>query len=255
MNTIELEQDVWQGLNRQARAVLETRDYSHEGLPERLCSSGVNASEAMGSRAGLKEVWIPGVELFSRRVFQQRGRGYFGELARVDEGVLGAIGLVPRQWSSALMHRDSAKGFHVHPPYVPEGEVAEEWFRKLYSEPVVDCNRRPYDKEQWDVMFFLSGICEILLVDERAGLPRRLMRFVISGDSRPGPDNAAVVIPAGVGHALRSIGNEDLVMVYGTSTKFDPACEGRIASGVERAPLPSEWNDYLKRCGSAIGSE
>jgi dTDP-4-dehydrorhamnose 3,5-epimerase-like enzyme len=232
---------------------METRDYSAKGLSERLLSSGLTASEAMGSRMGLRDAWIPGVEIFSRRVFQQKDRGYFAELARLDEGVMGAIGLVPRQWSSALMHRNSAKGFHVHPPHVPEGRVPEEWFRELYKDPSVVGLRRPYDLEQWDVMFFLTGICEIVLVDERAGLPRRVMRFVIAGDSRPGPDNAAVVIPAGVAHALRSIGNEDLMMVYGTSTTFDPTWEGRIASGVENSCLPAEWDRYLAG-GKVVGS-
>jgi dTDP-4-dehydrorhamnose 3,5-epimerase-like enzyme len=224
---------------------METRNYSAGGVPERLRGTGVNASEAMGSRAALGDSWIPGVEIFPRRIFQQKDRGYFGELARLDEGVMGAIGLAPRQWSSALMHRDSAKGFHVHPPHVPDGQVPDEWFRELYLGPSAGTRRRPYDLEQWDVMFFLTGICEIILVDERAGLARRLMRVVIAGDSRPGPDNAAVVIPAGVAHALRSIGTEDLIMVYGTSTTFDPAWEGRIASGVEKSRLPPEWDRYL----------
>jgi len=91
----------------------------------------------------------------------------------------------------------------------------------------------------------------MILVDEREGLTRRIMRFTIAGDSRPGNDNAAVVIPPGVGHALRSIGNEDLIMVYGTSTSFNPDWEGRIASGIETAPLPVDWTDYLEHGGVA----
>jgi dTDP-4-dehydrorhamnose 3,5-epimerase-like enzyme len=187
------------------------------------------------------------VEIFPRRVFQQKGRGYFAELTRLSEGVLERIGLRPQQWASALMHRDSAKGFHLHPPFVPPGEDPARWFASLYLNEAHDFARRPYEREQWDVMFFLTGICEMLLVDERAGLARRVMRFVIAGDSRPGPDNAAVVIPPGVAHALRNIGNEDLLMVYGTSTTFNPEWEGRIASEVEAAPLPASWERYLKR--------
>jgi hypothetical protein len=61
------------------------------------------------------------VEIFPRRVFQQKGRGYFAELTRLSEAVLDRIGPRPRQWASALMHRDSAKGFHIHPPHVPDG--------------------------------------------------------------------------------------------------------------------------------------
>ena len=143
------------------------------------------------------------------------------------------------------MHRDSAKGFHIHPPHVPEGVAAETWFRELYVESPADFARRPYDREQWDVMFFLTGICEMILVDEREGLTRRIMRFTIPGDSRPGMDNAAVVIPPGVAHALRSIGNEDLIMVYGTSTTFNPDWEGRIESDVEQCRMPEEWERYL----------
>lgn len=184
--------------------------------------------------------------MFSRRVFQQKARGYFSELTRTSEGTLQRIGLAPRQWASALMHRESAKGFHIHPPYIPEGEDAAAWFRKLYIEQAEDYSLRSYEREQWDVMFFLAGYCEMLLVDERDGMERRVMRFTIAPDSRPGPDNASVVIPPGVAHALRNIGNEDLIMVYGTSTTFNPAWEGRIESGVESAPLPPDWSRYLE---------
>jgi dTDP-4-dehydrorhamnose 3,5-epimerase-like enzyme len=54
-----------------------------------------------------------------------------------------------------------------------------------------------------------------------------------------------VVIPAGVAHSLLLEGSDDAIMVYGTTTRFDPASEGRIADGVERAGLPLEWQAYL----------
>jgi len=75
-------------------------------------------------------------------------------------------------------------------------------------------------------------------------MPRRVMRFLIEGDDVPGPNNAAVVIPPGVAHGLRAEGSRDGIMVYGTSTKFEPAFEGRIAAGIESAPLPPEWQQY-----------
>lgn len=239
----------WSGLNAAARARLETRDYSKDALAKRIATSGVGIGEAIQGRGDLDDVWIPGVELIPRRVFQQKGRGYFAELTRLSEGVLDRIGLSPRQWASALMHRDSAKGFHIHPPHVPQGTEPAGYFRDLYLNSPEDYSRRPYEKEQWDVMFFLTGICEMILIDERAGLTRRVMRFTICGDSKPGNDNAAVVIPPGVGHALRSIGHEDLIMVYGTSTTFNPDWEGRIESGVENAPLPEDWSRYLADAG------
>jgi dTDP-4-dehydrorhamnose 3,5-epimerase-like enzyme len=145
------------------------------------------------------------------------------------------------------MYANTAKGFHIHPPYVPEGEAVEAWFRRLYVEEPANYGLRAYDREQWDVMFFAQGAVEMLLVDERAGMDRRMMRFLIEGDDHRGPNNAGVVIPPGVAHALRAEGTKDVIMVYGTSTKFDPAFEGRIASGVESAPLPQEWQAYLER--------
>jgi hypothetical protein len=48
-----------------------------------------------------------------------------------------------------------------------------------------------------------------------------------------------------VAHALRAEGGRDTIMVYGTSTQFEPAFEGRIADGIERAPLPEEWQRYI----------
>ena len=242
--------DLWQGIKAAALAGLETRDYSHEPPVRRIATSGLGAGEVMAQREALAEAWIPGVEIFPRRVFQQKGRGYFAELTRLNEGVLQRIGLRPQQWASALMHRDSAKGFHIHPPHVPADTTPMDWFHELYAVSSDDFARRPYDREQWDVMFFLTGICEMILVDERAGLTRRVMRFTLAGDSMPGPDNAAVVIPAGVAHALRSIGNQDLIMVYGTSTTFNPDWEGRIASGIENAHLPADWTAYLERDGA-----
>jgi dTDP-4-dehydrorhamnose 3,5-epimerase-like enzyme len=102
-------------------------------------------------------------------------------------------------------------------------------------------SQRPYEHEQWDVMFFLQGTAELFLIDERAGLERRQMRVLISGDDHRGNNNAAIVIPPGVGHAIRCEGSSDLIMVYGTSTKFDPAFEGRIASDIEFSSLPPGW--------------
>jgi dTDP-4-dehydrorhamnose 3,5-epimerase-like enzyme len=237
--------NAWRGLNAGAKERLEARDYSKEALARRVATGGADVAELVQGREELTEAWIPGVEIFPRRVFQQRGRGYFAELTRLSEGTLERIGLNPKQWASALMHRDSAKGFHIHPPHVPENVAAEHWFRDLFVGNPKDFSRRPYNLEQWDVMFFLTGICEMILVDEREGLTRRIMRFTIHGDSRPGANNAAVVIPPGVAHALRSIGNEDLIMVYGTTTTFNPDWEGRIESGVENSPLPPDWAAYL----------
>ena len=205
--------DLWHALAPDARAQLTQRDYSSSSLVERLATSGVEAGELIAKRAELDAAWIPGVELFGRRIFAQRPRGFFGEFARMGDGALADIGLWPRQWATASMFAGTAKGFHIHPPHIPDGTTAEAWFQRLFTGELKNYAQRPYDREQWDAMFFVQGNVEMLLVDERAGLPRRVMRFIIEGDDQRGPNNAGVVIPAGVAHALRAEGSRDTIMV------------------------------------------
>jgi dTDP-4-dehydrorhamnose 3,5-epimerase-like enzyme len=237
--------DLWHALNPAARAQLAQRDYSQMSPAARLATTGLEAGEAISKRGELAEAWIPGVELFGRRIFPQRHRGFFGEFARQDDGPLKAIGLWPKQWAPARMFAGTGKGFHIHPPSIPDGIAPEAWFRRLFVDEPANYELRPYDREQWDAMFFVQGNVEFFLVDERAGLPRRVMRLLIEGDDQRGPNNAGLVIPAGVAHALRAEGSRDSIMVYGTSTQFNPDFEGRIADSIERATLPEDWQKYL----------
>lgn len=239
---------LWRGLRPDAQGQLVLRNYSTSTLEARIASDGLEAGAALASQRVLQEAgaWIPGVELISRHVYPQRHRGLFSELGRQGEGRLGEIGMWPKQWAAAKMFAGSAKGFHIHPPHIPSDESPEAWFAKLYSaDEEATPPARPYDLEQWDVMYFLQGRLDLFLCDERAGMPRRLMRLFIEGDDRRGANNVAVVIPPGVAHALRAEGSEDLLMVYGTSTVFSPDAEGRIACSIESLPLPPEWADYL----------
>ncbi len=235
--------EFWKGLRPEAQALVEPRDYAKPPLAERLATLGVEAREIAGQDLG--EAGIPGVVVFPRRVFAQPQRGFFGEFARETDGPLAAIKMWPKQWATARMFGGSAKGFHIHPPHIPEGIVPEAWFRKLFIEEPQNVALRPYDHEQWDAMFFVQGLAEMILVDERPGLPRRVMRFTIYGDDYPGDNNVGVVIPAGVAHAIRCGSTNDLLMVYGTSTTYVPENEGRIAHSVESAPLPQVWHDYI----------
>jgi dTDP-4-dehydrorhamnose 3,5-epimerase-like enzyme len=143
------------------------------------------------------------------------------------------------------MFPQTTKGFHIHPPSIPEGSSAADWHRKLFVDEARKYRLRRYDDEQWDVMFFIQGRIEMILRDVREGLPPRTMRFYIDGDNHPSPSNVGVVIPPGVAHALRVEGSEDALMVYGTSTSFHPEFEGRIASDVETAELPESWHKFL----------
>jgi len=237
---------LWRGVRPDARKCVQVRNYSSPALEDRLPAEGLEAGAALGSQRALEEagVWIPGVDLIARHVHPQRHRGLFSELGREGEGRLGEIGLWPKQWSAAKMFAGSAKGFHLHPPHIPENDSPAAWFARLFGAED-NFALRPYGREQWDVMFFLQGRLDLILCDEREGMPRRQMRLFIEGDDRRGPNNVAVVIPPGVAHALRAEGSEDLLMVYGTSTTFLPQVEGRIASETEMLPMPPEWADYL----------
>jgi dTDP-4-dehydrorhamnose 3,5-epimerase-like enzyme len=246
----ERKKNLWQGIEAGAWKALSTRDYHTASFGKRLSRQGVDASElaaADRNKREVKEAWIPGVEIFSRKVHAQRHRGSFGEFVRRDEGILAQIGFWPKQWSAARMFAHTAKGFHVHPPSIPKNATAADWLRRLFIDEPDNYSLRRYDDEQWDVMFFLQGRAEIILFDLRAGFTRRLMRFFVDGDNHRGNNNAGIVIPPGVAHAIRAEGSEDVIMVYGTSTVFRPEFEGRIASEVETAELPESWQSFLGR--------
>ena len=242
------EENLWVGVSDAARNALTARDYKAGSLTQRIAHSGVDVAEltvADRSRPKIKRVWIPGVEIFSRTIHPQRHRGAFGEFVRRDEGVLAKIGFWPKQWSAARMFAHSAKGFHMHPPSIPSGTTAEKWLRRLFILRPQNYSLRRYDEEQWDVMFFLQGRAEMILCDVRAGFSKRIMRFFIDGDNHRSSNNAGVVVPPGVAHAIRAEGSEDVIMVYGTSTTFHPEFEGRIASEIETAELPESWQEFL----------
>lgn len=240
---------LWHGLTAEAQKALGVRDYAPQSFAERLAGSGLEAGKlatADRTQSEVRKAWIPGVEIFPRAIYHQRHRGVFGEFSRRDEGILQRIGFWPGQWANARMFAQTAKGFHVHPPSIPQGTKPDAWMRRLFLEEPENYELRAYAEEQWDVMFFVQGVAEMILRDVRAGLPKRTMRFFVDGDNRPGPNNVGIVVPPGVAHAIRVEGSEDVIMVYGTSTSFHPEFEGRIGSEIETAALPESWERFLK---------
>src|SRR6476620_4019254 len=197
------ETSLWLGVSEAARNALTARNYKAGPLAQEIAYSGLDASElaaADRSRPEVKRAWIPGVEIFPRKIHSQRHRGVFGELGRRDEGVLAKIGFWPKQWSAARMFAQSAKGFHVHPPSIPPDTTAEKWLRRLFVRSPDNYSLRRYDDEQWGVMFFLQGTAEMILCDVRAGFSKRIMRFFSEVDNHRSSNNMGVVVPPGVAH-------------------------------------------------------
>lgn len=239
---------LWEGLSASAQEALATRDYSAGAFGHQLAEVGLEAGRVATADRSIPEVreaWIPGVELFARTIYPQRHRGCFGEFVRRDEGMLAKIGFWPTQWANARMFAQTAKGFHVHPPSIPAETRPADWFRRVFVEEPENYALRRYADEQWDVMFFVQGVAEMILRDVRAGMPQRTMRFIVDGDNHRSSNNVGIVVPPGVAHAIRVEGSEDVIMVYGTSTSFRPEFEGRIAAEVETAALPDSWQRFL----------
>jgi len=228
------EKDLWQGVNARAQDALSIRNYRIETFGQELSERGVEASQLTTAERKNREIekaWIPGVEIFPRKIHPQRHRGSFGEFVRRDEGILSQIGFWPNQWSAARMFA--------------QGTTAADWLRRLFIDEPDNYSLRRYDEEQWDVMFFLQGRAETILCDLRIGLARRIMRFFVDGDNHRSSNNVGIVVPPGVAHAIRAEGSEEVIMVYGTSTIFHPEFEGRIASEIETVQLPESWQQFL----------
>src|SRR5215472_4664205 len=94
------EKNLWEGIHPRVEKALTARDYRTASFAQELAQRGVDAGEVVGadkSEREIKEAWIPGVEIFARKIHPQRHRGCFGEFVRRDEGILAQIGLWPKQ--------------------------------------------------------------------------------------------------------------------------------------------------------------
>src|SRR5689334_12992741 len=69
----EADNNLWHGLTAEARKALENKDYESQPLTKRIIDPGVMAGELVQVAADTKQVkefWIPGVEIFPRKVFR-----------------------------------------------------------------------------------------------------------------------------------------------------------------------------------------
>ena len=136
---------------------------------------------------------IAGVEIKPFAVWPD-DRGYFLEVARLGQGLVADFPFSSTQVSAALNYPGIIKAFHFH-------------------------------KNQTDYWAAAAGLLQVALVDLRRG------------SSSYGAKNTLYVgalrawqllIPPGVAHGYKVIGEQPSVLVYITNRTYDPKDEGRI---------------------------
>lgn len=163
-------------------------------LPEQLslpkCEKGVGSVITAIDSPNL----IDGVRISANALWPD-DRGYFQEVMRFGKGLPADYPAASTQVSAAVSYPGTIKAFHYH----------------LY---------------QRDVWSPASGMLQVALVDLRVASPtfgRRNTLYI--GMLR----SWQVLIPAGVGHGYKVIGEQPAVLVYVTDRFYNPADEGRIA--------------------------
>jgi dTDP-4-dehydrorhamnose 3,5-epimerase len=121
-------------------------------------------------------------------------RGYFLEVARLGQGIVAGFPAETTQISAALNYPGIIKAFHFH-------------------------------RYQTDYWVAAAGLLQVALVDLRsnsATFGKKNTLYV--GALRPWQ----LLIPPGVAHGYKVIGDQPSVLVYITSRTYDPKDEGRI---------------------------
>ena len=121
-------------------------------------------------------------------------RGYFLEIARLGQGLVSDFSAASTQVSAALNYPGIIKAFHFH-------------------------------KFQTDYWVAAAGLLQVALVDLRRGSSTfGIKNTLYLGALRPWQ----LLIPPGVAHGYKVIGEQPSVLVYITSRSYDPSDEGRI---------------------------
>ena len=121
-------------------------------------------------------------------------RGYFLEIGRLTQGLIGDFPPATTQVSAAVNYPGIIKAFHFH-------------------------------KFQTDYWVPIAGLLQVVLVDLREASPSfRAKNTLYVGNLRPWQ----VKIPPGVAHGYKVIGAEPSVLTYITNRTYDPKDEGRI---------------------------
>jgi dTDP-4-dehydrorhamnose 3,5-epimerase len=147
---------------------------------------------------------ISGVVLDTLKLWPD-DRGYFLEVARLGQGPAAHFDLKTTQISSALSYPGIIKAFHYH-------------------------------RHQTDLWAPCSGMLQVGLVDLRPDSPTFMQRNTLYvGTLNP----LQILIPPGVGHGYKVIGEQAAVLVYMTNQHYNSDDEGRIAHN--HAAINYDW--------------
>jgi dTDP-4-dehydrorhamnose 3,5-epimerase len=152
---------------------------------------------------------IDGVRLAPFAVYPD-DRGYFLEVQRIGQGL--AAGFPPErtQVSAAMNYRGTIKAFHYH-------------------------------LHQTDCWTPVTGLFQVVLADLRLASPTFGARNTLYlGPMRPWQ----VLIPPGVAHGYKVIGNQDALLVYMTDQFYNPKDEGRLPH--DDASIQYDWETQKK---------
>jgi dTDP-4-dehydrorhamnose 3,5-epimerase len=154
------------------------------------CQSGIGKVILSPSSADL----IAGVKVNPFALWPD-DRGYFLEIARLGQGFVADFPVDSTQVSAALNYPGIIKAFHFH-------------------------------RFQTDYWVPAAGLFQIALVDLRRGSKTYAAKNTLYvGALRPWQ----LLIPPGVAHGYKIIGEQPSVLVYITNRTYDPQDEGRIA--------------------------
>jgi dTDP-4-dehydrorhamnose 3,5-epimerase len=153
------------------------------------CSPGIGKIILSPTSADL----IAGVQVQPFQLWPD-DRGYFLEVARLGQGLVADFPADNTQISAALNYPGIIKAFHYH----------------LY---------------QADFWVPSAGLLQVVLVDMRVGSKTYGVKNTIYvGNLRPWQ----ILIPPGVAHGYKVIGEQPSVLVYVTNCTYNPRDEGRI---------------------------
>jgi dTDP-4-dehydrorhamnose 3,5-epimerase len=137
-------------------------------------------------------------------------RGYFLEIMRMKQGLAAGFAPDTTQVSAALSYPGTIKAFHFH-------------------------------QHQTDLWVPMSGMFQVALVDLRSDSPTfGVKNTLYTGALKPWQ----ILIPPGVGHGYKVIGEGPGVLVYVTNRFYNPQDEGRIAH--DDSSIQYDWETQHK---------